>query len=221
MNEFNIKNKIKRISIAVFASLFFTGVLLLNYFNYQYISGDKESSTLLLIYGTVFAGALLIVYVVNMFTIKNIVFHNIFGTLYEGLGSFFAVALIIDLASLSDKIKLDSSNISLLITASLTLLGFGLTSTAISMQYLTSKIKDDINNNKFKGRALGIVITFFFLFASGLIYSISSLVNVQEASLAFYKTIIFRALFFSSAQIVMIIIELAVGFVKQIDIKLG
>ena len=98
------------------------------------------------------------------------------------------------------------------VSSSFTLLGFGLTIVAIVSTSVAAKVRSVLENKKCDYALFDVIIPYCLLFVMGLVFSISSLLNVQFADTVFYRVTIYQSLFFSSAQILMIVYVLIRSF---------
>lgn len=215
-----LSKKFQNLVIVLISTVLFCFYVLTEYFYYfNLIDNPKANDTnnLILLIVLIILGVFYFVfYLLNMLRFKKVKLYRIMNIVSLGTGLFFGVAIIINLLAASEEYAFDTSNISLFSTVSLTLLGFGLTVVAILFQNVKKKINNDIKNGKTDDGLFYLLIPYFLLFAMGLIFSIASLLNIQHAGTLFYKVIIFRALLYSSFQIIAILIKIFISFVQMI-----
>ena len=158
---------------------------------------------LLLCIGLVFT----VTYLLNLFWIKSEKLHTVLTGVCFGMGCVFIVSLIINLIVNQPQITFDSNYISLFVTSSFTLLGFGLTAASILTPLLIKLMKEKSNEER-TDKILSYFLPYIFLFLFGLAFTATCLLELEIKDTSFYKIIVFKALLYSITQILAIIVAI-------------
>lgn len=207
------------LSIAFLLISFWSFALTMYFFHFEIAdrpSIDHVSNTIFLIAVIVLSLIYFGFYLFNLFYVKHLKTHKVMRLLNDSATYSFFIGAIINLLSSAEELLFDATNISLFISSSLTLLGFGLAVVAIIYSSALSRIKTTIEKEESDNHIFVILILFIFCFALGLIFSISALLNIQISETAFYRSIIFKALFYSSAQAFVIVVGILIHSYKII-----
>lgn len=202
------KRKWFNITITVLSVCSCIGAFLMYYFYYYNLPDAPKSGAkiylVVLIASIVISIAYLVGYILNATIFKRVYVYRLTNIISSSAFLFFTACVLILCFASIDKWIFDKNNISLFVSSSFTLLGFGLTIVAIVSTAVVTKVKNALDDKKRDYSLFDIIIPYCLLFFMGLIFSISTLLNIQYADTVFYRVTIYQSLFYSSAQILMI-----------------
>ena len=218
ITDLKVKDKIKYIFFALVFSIAVIGVSLVNHFWFLDRSdrtANHNENLIFLVFICAFAVAFFVGYLLNLFVSKNNKAFVVMNAISNG-GTIFCVfsAFVILLASY-DAFKLNLDYISLFISSSFSLLGFGLTVATIQATFLVRSMKKS-NENKRADVILAYILPYILLFSFGLIYTCSALLELQSQHAGYYQIIIFKSLFYSILQLFVLLFRLVGGMIKAV-----
>ena len=187
---------IKRIFLTFLFSLSLVGLSLINHFLFLDRS-DRDVShsdnVVFLIMFCLLSFLFLLGHILNIFVFKNKKAYILMNSISDGLTIFCLISSMVILIASQDKLVFNKDYLSLLVSSSFTLLGFGLTVTAILISYIVKRI-NDMKSDKQIETIFAYLLPYFLFFSAGLIYTLSALLELQFVEAGYYKIIIYKSL---------------------------
>ncbi len=198
---------IRRLVITVIFSFLSVSLVLCYFFLFlnredRKVSDNNNICFLVVLFASIFSFALF--YILNLFVFRRKMVHVAMSAFEDGLTFFSGVASIIVLLASYEEFSFNKEFVSLYVGSSFSLLGFGLTITAIMTGFFVNKLKKDKKEKQIE-EVFAYLLPYFLFFVSGLLWTVSALLEIQFIDKGFYQIIIYQSLFFSATQIFLII----------------
>lgn len=201
---------VRRIFLTTIFSLSVAGLATINHFFFldrtDRTSNHGENLLLLIIF-CVLSFLFLAGYILNLFVFKRKKVYTIMNSISDGVTIFCLISSIVILIVSQDNLIFNKEYLPLLITSSFTLLGFGLTITAILVTYIVNKIRTSESEKKIEF-IFAYLLPYFLFFGAGLIYTISSLLELQFVEIGYFKIVVYKSLFYSGIQIFFLVYKI-------------
>lgn len=216
-NNLDQKTKKRHFIKLVFTELFILGTLFINHFLFFSRSDRSPNNTMNWIQLSCLC-LLFIAFAIadiwNILISKNRKLFLIMDSIIRGVLFFALLSCGIAAFTTYDGLKFIKEYISLYISSFISLLGFSIAIVAILTPPLIREIKKFPYEKKIN-MVFSDYLQYFLFFFVGLIYTISLIINLQDIDLGYYKIIIFRAMLYSCAQIIVLIFKIIKSIIKS------